>query len=160
MKVIKWIPNIVSHSLMLAIGFMLGIYLLPVMTAPPPPPQKAVQQVVLNARYLTLFVRDREDSDFLHWGEGAVAVAPDAISFIGDMAPGPDYRVYLSPQFVETEAAFNTLKPQMVDIGSVKNFKSFVVYVPPSVDIEQYNTVIIWCEAFSQFITSAKYRSH
>jgi len=26
------------------------------------------------------------------------------------------------------------------------------------VNIEEYTTVLIWCEAFSEFITAAKYR--
>jgi len=40
----------------------------------------------------------------------------------------------------------------------VKTFDNFIVAVPDSVDIARYNTVVIWCEAFSQFITAAKYR--
>jgi len=30
--------------------------------------------------------------------------------------------------------------------------------VPEAVDPERYNTVIVWCETFSQFITAAKYK--
>jgi hypothetical protein len=33
-----------------------------------------------------------------------------------------------------------------------------MVDVPAGVDVERYNTVIIWCEAFSQFITAAQYK--
>jgi hypothetical protein len=46
----------------------------------------------------------------------------------------------------------------MVRLGNVKTFENFVVEVPGGVDPSKYNTVIVWCESFSQFITSAKYR--
>jgi hypothetical protein len=87
-----------------------------------------------------------------------VAVGTDAISFEGRLAPGPDYKLYLSPEFVETEADFQRLKPRMVRVGDVKTFDNFLVPVPPAVDIASYDTVIVWCESFGQFITAAKYR--
>ncbi|MGD9833820.1 MAG: DM13 domain-containing protein, partial [Piscinibacter sp.] len=102
--------------------------------------------------------RDLEDSDALHWGEGVVSVGARSIGLVGELAPGPDYKLYLSPEFVETEAEFMRLKASMVRVGDVKTFKNFLVAVPESVDIAQYNTVIIWCEAFGQFITAAQYR--
>jgi hypothetical protein len=74
------------------------------------------------------------------------------------LSPGPDYKLYLSPEFVETEADFKRLKPTMVRVGDVKTFKNFLVTVPEAVDPARYNTVIVWCETFSQFITAAKYR--
>ena len=49
-------------------------------------------------------------------------------------APGPDYKLYLSPEFVETEADFERLKPGMVRVGDVKTFKNFLVPVPESID--------------------------
>jgi len=30
--------------------------------------------------------------------------------------------------------------------------------VPDGIDIEAYTTVLIWCEAFGEFITAAQYR--
>lgn len=30
--------------------------------------------------------------------------------------------------------------------------------MPEEVDPARYNTVVVWCEAFSQFITAAQYR--
>jgi hypothetical protein len=46
----------------------------------------------------------------------------------------------------------------MVRVGDVKTFDAFVVPLPETVDLTQYNTVIVWCESFSQFITAARYR--
>ena len=70
----------------------------------------------------------------------------------GRLAPGPDYKLYFSPEFVETEADFNRLKPRMVRVGDVKTFDNFVVSVPPEVDPARYSAVIVWCERFGQFI--------
>ena len=30
--------------------------------------------------------------------------------------------------------------------------------LPPGTDLTRYDTVVIWCETFSQFITAARYR--
>jgi hypothetical protein len=46
----------------------------------------------------------------------------------------------------------------MVRIGDVRTFENFVVRVPDSIEVSSYNTVIVWCEFFGQFITAAKYR--
>jgi hypothetical protein len=104
------------------------------------------------------FRRDLKDSDALHWGEGTVSIGAASIVLEGEIAPGPDYKLYLSPEFVETEADFARLKPNMVRVGDVKTFTNFVVPVPASIDPARYNTVVVWCETFSQFITSARYR--
>jgi hypothetical protein len=45
-----------------------------------------------------------------------------------------------------------------VQVGEVKSFNGFILGVPQDVDIEAYTSVLIWCEAFSQFITAARYR--
>jgi hypothetical protein len=46
----------------------------------------------------------------------------------------------------------------MIRVGDVKTFKNFSMPVPDSVDPSKYNTVIVWCETFSQFITAAQYK--
>lgn len=104
------------------------------------------------------FKRDLKDSDALHWGEGVVSIAPTAISFVGKLAPGPDYKLYLSPEFVETEADFNRLKTSMVRVGDVKTFENFLVALPSAVEPAKYSAVVVWCETFGQFITAAKYK--
>ena len=76
----------------------------------------------------------------------------------GKVAPGPDYKLYLSPEFVETEADFERLKPQMARVGDVRTFDNFMVPVPASIDPERYSTVVVWCESFGEFITAASYR--
>jgi hypothetical protein len=147
-----------SHLLMLVIGFALGIYALPILVAPSSLSPKEIESLMGPAQWTAQFRRDLEDSDALHWGEGMVFVGPKSISLLGRLAPGPDYKLYLSPEFVETEADFQRLKLQMVRVGDVKTFENFLVPVPQGIDPSRYSTVVVWCEAFSQFITAAKYR--
>ena len=74
-----------------------------------------------------------------------VSVSAQSIALAGKLAPGPAYKLYLSPQFVETEADFNRLDPTMVRVGDVKTFENFIVPVPDRIDPSRYNTVIVWC---------------
>ena len=76
----------------------------------------------------------------------------------GALSPGPDYKLYLLKQFVEHEDEFEPIKSEAVQIGDVKSFGGFLLDVPEGVDVSEYNTVLIWCEAFSEFITAAQYQ--
>lgn len=147
-----------SHTAALLAGLGLGVYLLPILIAPPSPTEAEVQTLGQTAQFKGTFKRDLKDSDPLHWGEGVVSVSSNTIAMQGRLAPGPDYKLYLSPTFVETEADFNRLKTTMVRVGDVRTFENFVVPVPAGVDIHRYTTVVVWCETFGQFITAAQYR--
>jgi len=148
----------ISHALVALLGFGAGIYVLPILIAPPAPSATEAEAAAGQASFTGTFRRDLADSDALHWGEGTVSVGPAAVVLVGKLAPGPDYKLYLSPEFVETEADFARLRPRMVRVGDVETFDNFVVPVPRGVDPSQYTTVIVWCESFSQFITAARYR--
>ena len=76
----------------------------------------------------------------------------------GRLAPGPDYKLYLAPRFVDTKEAFLLIKDRSVRVGDVKTFNGFIVEVPAGIDVRDYNTVVIWCEAFDQFISAAEYQ--
>ncbi|AEV34565.1 Phenylalanyl-tRNA synthetase beta subunit [Pseudovibrio sp. FO-BEG1] len=143
---------------MLAVGFALGVYFLPILTAPDSPETAVLEQKAQNAQYTAEFNRDQRGNDFLHWGEGKVSVSPTMIVHQGRLAPGPDYKVYLVPEFVEHEDEFLPVKDNSVLIGDVKTFDGFLLDVPEGVDIEKYNTVLVWCETFGEFISAAKYR--
>jgi len=140
------------------IGFALGIYLLPILIAPESPGNEEVRLVADNSRFMAEFRRDLQDSDALHWGDGALFIGPDSIALEGSLAPGPDYRLYLSPEFVETEAAFLALKSEMVEVGAVRTFENFMVPIPDAVDPGAFSAAIVWCESFDQFITAAAYQ--
>jgi hypothetical protein len=156
MKKILWLAA--SHLAVLLAGFVLGIYLLPILTAPAPPSTAQVQAVAGSSSFKGVFRRDLAGSDPLHWGEGEVSVGRQAIALMGKVAPGPDYKLYLVPEFVENEAQFLRLKSRSQRVGDIKTFENFIVPVPEGVDVAQYTTVLVWCETFSEFISAAKYR--
>lgn len=147
-----------SHAAVAGLGFSGGIYVLPILTAPAAPAVADVQAATAQPLFTGQFQRGLKGSDALHWGEGQVAIAAEAIGFTGRLAPGPDYKLYLSPEFVETEADFLRLKSRMVRVGDIKTFENFVVPLPPGIQPAQYTAVIVWCETFGQFITAARYR--
>ena len=149
---------IASHLTALAIGFALGVYFLPILIAPPAPRAAEVDAAARDARFKGTFRRSLKGSDVFHWGEGTIYVGGKTIALRGKTSPGPAYKLYLSPEFVETKADFERIRTRMVRVGDIDTFENFVVAVPASIDPAQYTTAIVWCEAFSQFITAARYR--
>jgi len=85
-------------------------------------------------------------------------VMRDRIAHVGRLSPGPDYKLYLTVEFVEDEESFLKVKDQSARIGDVKSFDGFLLDVPSSVDVSAYTTAVVWCEAFGEFISAAKYR--
>ena len=134
------------------------MYFFPIILAEDAPDEAMLEESAQEALYSGEFTRDLEDSDLGHWGEGTVSVTPTQIVHRGRLSPGPDYKLYLVPEFVETEEAFKELKSSSQRIGDVKSFNGLILDVLRDVDVEEFNTVLIWCERFSQFITAAKYK--
>jgi uncharacterized protein YjbK len=64
----------------------------------------------------------------------------------------------LTPEFVDTKESFLRVKGRSLRLGDVKTFENFIVRVPESVDLLRYNTVVVWCETFSMFMSAARYR--
>ncbi|MEE4174149.1 MAG: DM13 domain-containing protein [Xanthomonadales bacterium] len=154
----KAILLLVSHALMLFIGLALGLYLLPILTAPPSPDSDRLAAMAQGAAYSGELTRELRGSDFLHWGEGTLSVSPARIVHEGKLAPGPDYRLYLLEDFVEHEDEFLPLKDRARLVGDVKSFDGFILDVPADVDVAKYTTAVVWCEAFGEFITATRYR--
>lgn len=147
-----------THGVALVIGIGLGVYFLPILTAPPSPDAAALEVMAEDAVYTAELTRELRGSDFLHWGEGTISLTRTQVIHEGRLAPGPDYMVYLVPEFVEHEDEFLPIKDQARVIGSVRTFEGFVLDIPEDVDLEAYTTVLVWCEAFAEFITAATYR--
>ena len=85
-------------------------------------------------------------------------VNANRICLDGKIAPGPDYRLYLTPKYVETRAGPQNIKAQSFQSGPVKAFESISLDLPDGLDATNYRAVLIWCEAFEQFITAAELR--
>ena len=147
-----------SYMIVFLLGLGLGIYLLPILTAPKSVDIDKIIKLEKNALYKTLFVKGLKGSDLFHWGEAKVTVSKNEIIVNGSIAPGPDYKLYLTKEFVEQEEDFLFIKDKSKYIAEVKTFKNFVITIPENIDINDYNTIVIWCESFSEFITAAKYK--
>lgn len=145
----------VKFAVGLVIGFMLGIYLLPILTAETGLDEQSLAARQNSAERAGVFSRDLAGSDSFHWGEGRIMVNDTHIWLDGEIAPGPDYRLYLTPSFVETEEGFLAIKAESVMVSPVKAFKNFSVEIPAGITTRSYPAVLIWCEAFGQFITAA-----
>ena len=154
----RFIGFLITHGIALAIGFALGIYLLPVLIAPEAPSDATVSAGTRDATYRAEFRRDLPGSDFLHWGEGEVSITAGKIGFVGSLAPGPDYYLYLTRELVQDEDQFLAVRQDAARIGPVKTFDNFLLDIPAGVDIGDYRALLVWCETFSEFITAASYR--
>lgn len=154
----KLVFGTATHAVALAIGFALGIYVLPILTAPPSPEAGVLEDMATKAVFRADLSRDLKGSDFLHWGEGAVGITPTRIIHTGRLAPGPDYKLYLVRDFVEHENEFLPVKEDAQLVGDIKTFDGFILDIPPGVNVADYTTVLVWCEAFSEFITAARFR--
>lgn len=148
--------GLMSGGAGLVIGFGLGVYFLPILTAEKGLDSAAVAALENSAERSGIFRRDLTDSDAFHWGEGQIMVNATTVWLDGAVAPGPDYRLYLTPEFVETEADFLKIKAQSVQVGSVKAFENFSLPMPATIDQAAYPALLIWCEAFGEFITAAR----
>lgn len=154
----RMLALIASHAAIALLGFGAGVYFLPILTAPPAPAVAEIRDWAAKAEFTGQFRRNLADSDAVHWGDGTVFVSREAIVLDGRIAPGPDYKLYLSPVFVETEDDFLRLKQDLMLVGDVKTFENFIVPLSGPVDPSEFNTVIVWCESFSEFISAAQYR--
>jgi hypothetical protein len=140
----------------LVIGFGLGVYFLPILTAEDGLDRTALAQLEASAERSGVFTRDLAGSDAFHWGEGTVRINRERVWLEGRIASGPDYRLYLMPEFVEDEDSFLAIKSRAVDIGPVKAFTNFSLPVRSDVDAGAFPALVIWCEALGEFIIAAR----
>lgn len=141
------------------IGFGLGVYFLPILIAEAPADEKIVLAEAASADRQAVFIKDREGSDPIHWGEGTLYLSETRATLEGKVSPGPDYRLYLTPSYVETGDGFRAIKSQSVEIARIKGFENFSYELPSGVDINAYGGVLVWCERFGQYITSGPLQS-
>ncbi|MEC7706152.1 MAG: DM13 domain-containing protein, partial [Pseudomonadota bacterium] len=57
---------------------------------------------------------------------------------------------------ITSKQLFLDVKNQILQIAPVKVLKNFLLDMPNSVSVDDYDAMIIWCEQFSAFITSAR----
>jgi len=157
-EMFKFVRFLITHGIALALGFALGIYLLPILVAPEGPSDTEVSTSMSQAMFSAQFRKDLPGSDFLHWGEGTISISTKQIGFMGSLAPGPDYRLYLTRKLVLNEQEFLNVKNESVVVGEVKTFNNFILPMPNSINPSEYSAVVVWCETFGEFITAASYQ--
>lgn len=140
-------------------GFSLGLYALPILIEEEGISDEMVEMAISKSERSGTFRRDLKDSDFLHWGQGRITLFTEGGSrfFVlqGEVSPGPNYKLYMTPAYVETEKDFLAIKADSAQVTDIKTFRNFRVRVPDHIDTDKYPAVLIWCERFRQFITSA-----
>ncbi|WP_202300946.1 DM13 domain-containing protein [Dryocola clanedunensis] len=158
MKKITKVILLASHLALFGVGIGVGIYILPVLTAESDASTVEIQQVKDAARYTGLFDKNQKGSNAVHWVDGKLYVTDTDIAFEGSVAPGPDYKIYLSKTQADDRQSFLDIKDDSLYIGDLKNFGNFKKSLPNGVNLDEYTTVQIWCERFEQFIGSAKFK--
>ncbi len=142
------------------IGFGAGVYTLPIIIEyQSERAESASVTPGMETDPMGQFNRESPGSDALHWGEGTVRFSAGKLVFEQDvkLAPGPDYRVYLSRKFAETKSEFSKIKSQAIEVGKVKTFSGPLEFeLPQDLNIHEYDNVIVWCETFSMYIASAR----
>jgi hypothetical protein len=138
------------------VGVAVGIFIFPYLFPPPPAAERLTEADRSRLVATGTFIH-ANPSDPLHWGQGKVSVYERTVFLEPDfkVGPGPKYHVYLLPKArVRSEADVKAATP--VDLGRLRSFEGSQRYsVPESVNLDDYKSVVIWCEQFSVLISPA-----
>jgi hypothetical protein len=137
-------------------GVALGFFIFP-FVFPPPPAAETLAEAERTTLVATGTFIHANPSDPVHWGKGKVRVYERAVFLESDfeVGPGPAFHVYLVPKTTIRSAA-DMQGVKHVDLGGLRAFKGSQRYpIPTGVDLKNYPSVIIWCEAFSVLISPA-----
>lgn len=100
--------------------------------------------------------------DILHWAEGTATIylMPDNTKMLRlenfRAANGPDLRVILSASEEPRTSEEVALHSLYLELGRLKgNIGNQNYTIPPEVDLEQYNSVVIYCRAFGIVFSTA-----
>ena len=89
--------------------------------------------------------------------KGGSAFIPRRCSLrpISRSGPGPAFKVYLVPKQMIRRSG-DVVGTMYVDLGKLRAFKGSQGYaIPDGVDLADFPSVVIWCEAFSVLISPA-----
>ncbi len=139
-----------------AFGVALGFFFFP-FVFPPPPAAEVIGEIERSRLVATGTFIHANPSDPVHWGKGKVSVYERAVFLEPDfeVGPGPAYHVYLVPK-ASIRSSSDLKSVKHVDLGGLRAFKGSQRYaIPAGVDLKDYPSVIVWCEAFGVLITPA-----
>ncbi|MFC3722612.1 DM13 domain-containing protein [Neoaquamicrobium sediminum] len=137
-------------------GVALGFFLFPFVF--PPPPATETLQASNDSRLVAkgTFIH-ANPSDPIHYGSGGVSLYSDTVFLNEDfeVGPGPKYHVYLVPR-ASIRSSADVEDTMFVDLGQLRAFQGSQNYtIPAGVDLNLYQSVVIWCEHFSVLISPA-----
>jgi hypothetical protein len=138
-------------------GFAAGIFYFPFLFPPPELNEQVPDRDRRLAAAAGMFVH-ADPSDPIHYGKGGVTLYEDLLHLETDfeVGPGPKYHVYLVP---ETSITPDTRveEAMFVDLGRLKAFAGSQNYtIPVGLNLQDYGSVVIWCEHFNVLISPAE----
>jgi hypothetical protein len=142
-----------------AFGVALGFFFFP-FVFPPPPASETLTEADRSQRVAIGTFIHANQSDPVHWGEGKVSVYERGVFLEPDfkVGPGPAYHVYLVPK-ASIRSSADLKGVTHVDLGGLRAFEGGQRYpIPAGVNLKDYPSVIIWCEAFGVLISPADLR--
>lgn len=139
-----------------AFGVALGFFLFPYVFPPPPAAETLTSaertEVVARGAFI-----HADPSDPIHYGEGDVTVYERTVFLEPNfkVGPGPKYHVYLVPK-ESIRASGDVTGTMFVDLGRLRSFEGSQKYaIPAGTDLNDYPSVVIWCEQFDVLISPA-----
>ncbi|MEM7027248.1 MAG: DM13 domain-containing protein [Pseudomonadota bacterium] len=137
-------------------GFAGGILVFPFLF-PPPEVNETVANKESKREIATGTFIHAGPSDPIHYGSGNLTIYDDLIHIESDfeVGPGPKYHVYLVPE-LDVMPDTDVVNTMYVDLGRLKAFSGSQNYaIPEGININDYQSVVIWCEQFSVLISPA-----
>ena len=137
-------------------GVALGFFIFPYVF---PPPAAADQLADAERSELVAsgaFIH-ANPSDPVHYGKGRVSVYEHAVFLEPEfeVGPGPAFHVYLVPK-ASIRSSSDLKDVMFLDLGGLRAFKGSQRYlIPAGVNLNAYQSVIIWCERFGVLISPA-----
>ena len=163
------VKYLLSGILGLIIGLAIGIagtILVYPFIFPPPEVNERIADINSKTRAASGEFIHPNPNDPVHWGKGGVSIYQQVnlneVYFESDFeaGPGPAYHVYLS-NGTDIKSNDDFKNAVNLDIGALKSFKGSQIYTPPAdTNMEEYKSVVVWCVAFGQLITSANLKSN
>jgi hypothetical protein len=138
------------------LGVAVGFFIFPYVFPPPVAGEQLTASERSNLVASGTFIH-ANPSDPVHYGKGRVSVYERTVFLEPDfeVGPGPAFHVYLVPKAsIRTSSDLKDAK--FVDLGGLRAFKGSQRYpIPAGVNLQDYQSVIIWCERFGVLISPA-----
>lgn len=148
---------LIGGVLGVALGFAAGIFVYPYIfladiVAAETVADRETRPVVARGSFI-----HANPADPVHYGSGEVTLFEGLVHLEDDfeVGPGPKFHVYLVPKTGITRSA-DVEGTMYVDLGRLRAFKGSQSFpVPAGVELEQFGSVVIWCERFGVLISPA-----